>query len=153
MGSLLDELKRRRRVPGSVRLGICSFAALQATEPLMHALGLPEWTLEAVVAALGLGFPVTVLLSWTFHLRSTGVERTARRACTSGPVPEWNPVPPMRLGFYAIGMGQLKRGQRALDDLIARFSHSMPFRIAEVSAWRGDPRYRAFLRRLNLPTE
>ena len=82
-------------------------------------------------------------------------------------------------------LGHPPASKRALDDLIARFSHSMPFQIAEVCAWRGDadcafqwldradesrdigvafvtfspflasirgdPRYKAFLRRLNLP--
>jgi TolB-like protein len=84
-------------------------------------------------------------------------------------------------------LGHPLASQRALDDLIARFSHSMPFQIAEVCAWRGDPdcafewldraderrdlgvvmvtyspflasirgdpRYKAFLRRLNLPAD
>jgi len=84
MGSLLDELKRRRVFRAVFAWGIFSFAALQATEPLMHALGLPEWTLKAVVAALGLGFPITILLSWTFDLRSTGVERTAQAEPSPG---------------------------------------------------------------------
>jgi TolB-like protein len=77
VGSLFDELKRRRVFRAVVAWGIFSFAALQATEPLMHGLGLPEWTLKLVVALLGLGFPVTILLSWTFDLRSTGIERTS----------------------------------------------------------------------------
>ena len=84
MGSLLDELKRRRVFRAVFAWGIFSFAALQATEPLMHALGLPEWTLKAVVAALGLGFPITILLSWTFDLRSTGVERTVQAEPSPG---------------------------------------------------------------------
>ena len=81
-------------------------------------------------------------------------------------------------------LGHPAETQRALDDLVARFSHAWPFQIAEVCAWRGDldcafqwldraderkdlgiqfttyspflasirgdPRYDAFLRRLNL---
>jgi len=99
MGSLLDELKRRRVFRAVIAWGIFSFAALQATEPLMHALGLPEWTLKAVVAVLGLGFPITILLSWTFDLRSTGVERTAQAEPSSGAPSK------ARLGLALVALG------------------------------------------------
>ena len=99
MGSLLDELKRRRVFRAVFAWGIFSFAALQATEPLMHALGLPEWTLKAVVAALGLGFPITILLSWTFDLRSTGVERTAQAEPLPGAPSK------ARLALALVGLG------------------------------------------------
>jgi TolB-like protein/Tfp pilus assembly protein PilF len=73
----LAELRRRRvfRVLGGYGLG--AFAVLQITEPVMHALHLPDWVLTAVVATLALGFAVAVALAWVFDLHAGGLERTA----------------------------------------------------------------------------
>ena len=57
--------------------GVVSFAVLQVYEPLMHGLHLPDWTLSFVVVVLGMGFPVTAVLSWLFDLKASGIERTA----------------------------------------------------------------------------
>ncbi|MCX5732539.1 MAG: hypothetical protein NTY18_14590 [Deltaproteobacteria bacterium] len=65
----------------------------------MHAFGLPDWTLKIVVAALGLGFPITILLSWTFDLRSTGVERTAQAEPSPGALSK------ARLVLALVGLG------------------------------------------------
>jgi len=72
-----DELKRRRVFRALVGYGIAAFATLQIVEPVMHGLQWPEWVLSAVVIALGIGFPITVVLAWVFDLKTTGVERTS----------------------------------------------------------------------------
>lgn len=36
-------------------------------------------------------------------------------------------------------LGNRDESKRSLDELIARYSHNMPFQIAEVYAFRGDP--------------
>jgi hypothetical protein len=54
----IAELRRRRVFRALVGWGILSFAVLQVIEPIMHALGLSEWTLKVVVGLLALGFPV-----------------------------------------------------------------------------------------------
>lgn len=99
---LIAELRRRRVFRALLGWGIVSFAVLQVVEPLMHALDLPDWTLKPVVAVLGLGFPVTAVLAWTFDLTATGVVRTpldeaeADRSLT-GP----------RLAILLVGLGLL----------------------------------------------
>ena len=75
--SLFGELKRRRVIRALVGYGIASFAVLQVSEPVIHALHLPEWTLSFMVVALGAGFPIVVVLAWAFDVSSSGVERTA----------------------------------------------------------------------------
>src|SRR5216684_8609360 len=77
VSSWIGELKRRRVFRALVGYGIAAFAILQVIEPVMHGLQLPEWVLSAVVIALGVGFPITVVLAWVFDLKMTGVERTA----------------------------------------------------------------------------
>ena len=72
--SWLDEMKRRRVFRALVGYGIVSFAILQVVEPLMHGLNLPEWVLRATVVALGLGFPLTLVLAWAFDVNAGRIE-------------------------------------------------------------------------------
>src|SRR5882724_8569936 len=74
---LLAELKRRRVFRALVAYAIVVFAILQVVEPIMHGLALPDWTLSFVIIALGLGFPVVLVLAWLFDVSAAGVERTA----------------------------------------------------------------------------
>lgn len=198
MGALLDELKRRRVFRAVIAWGIFSFAALQATEPLMHAYS----TMRLGFYANGMGqlergrrafervleiapdhSSASGFLAQTYVLEGRPQEALSEAARSRGQE-QWR-VQAVALAEHALG--HPPASQRALDDLIARFSHSMPFQIAEVCAWRGDancafewldradesrdiavsfvtyspflasirgdPRYKAFLRRLNLPTE
>jgi len=75
-GGLLAELKRRRVFRVLLGYGLFSFAVLQVIEPVLHAYHLPDWTLTAVVTALAVGFPVSVILSWLFDLTTEGLVRT-----------------------------------------------------------------------------
>jgi adenylate cyclase len=59
-----------------VGYGLVTFALLQVIEPIIHALHLDDWILTVSVLALGLGFPVAVVLAWAFDIQPGGVERT-----------------------------------------------------------------------------
>jgi TolB-like protein/Tfp pilus assembly protein PilF len=72
--SLLAELKRRRVFRAMVGYGLVAFALLQVAEPIIHAVHLPEVTLSYMVVALGLGFPVVVVLAWAFDVSASGIE-------------------------------------------------------------------------------
>ena len=96
--SLFGELKRRRVIRALVGYGIMSFAVLQVSEPIIHALHLPEWTLSFMVVALGAGFPIVVVLAWAFDVSSSGVERTAP-AATAGELKG------ARLALVLVGLG------------------------------------------------
>lgn len=73
---LLGEVKRRR-VARSVLVYLASaFAILEATDILTPTLGLPDWTLQAVLVLLVLGIPVTAVISWTYDLTSGGFVST-----------------------------------------------------------------------------
>ena len=84
LGDLFAELKRRRVFRVMVGYGIFVLAVLQVVEPLMHGLHLPEWVLTAVIAALGVGFPVALVLAWLFDLTAQGVTRTSSSAGAGG---------------------------------------------------------------------
>ncbi|MFO0583084.1 MAG: tetratricopeptide repeat protein [Anaeromyxobacter sp.] len=73
--AFIAELQRRRVIRALAIWGVAAFAVLQVYEPVMHGLHLPEWTLSFVVVTLGLGFPVTAALAWSFDLTARGLER------------------------------------------------------------------------------
>jgi len=73
---LLAELKRRRVFRALLGYAIVAFAVLQVAEPVIHGLQLPDWTLSFVVVALGVGFPVLLVLAWVFDVSPSGIERT-----------------------------------------------------------------------------
>ena len=103
----VSELKRRRVIRALVGWGILAFAVLQVYEPVMHGLHLPDWTLSFVVLLLGVGFPITVALSWIFDLSAEGVSRTS-----PAPEPPGNQVVARRshrarLAFLLAAMGIL----------------------------------------------
>src|SRR3954469_12131693 len=67
-------MKRRRVFRALVTYAVVAFAVLQVIEPVMHGLSLPEWVLKATVIALGLGFPLTLVLAWAFDINGGRIE-------------------------------------------------------------------------------
>ena len=99
---LLAEFKRRRVFRALIAYGIAAFAVLQVSEPVSHALHLPEWTLTFMAVALGAGFPIVILLAWAFDVSPGGIERTTpvrsdRKAGLEG----------VRLTLILVGIGLL----------------------------------------------
>lgn len=64
--------------------GIVAAALVEVTEPVVHALHLPEWTLTFVVVALALGFPVVAVFAWA---SSSPVEATDGGDASAGAAP------------------------------------------------------------------
>jgi len=93
-GGWIEELKQRRVFRALLGYSIVSFAVLQVIEPVMHGFRLPEWVLAATVIALGLGFPVTLVLAWIFDVRGGRLETTL-------------PPPPKRGVLLLVGLGLL----------------------------------------------
>lgn len=54
------------------------FGLVQVADAVVPALGLPDWTLTALVVAAIAGFPVAILLSWLFDVTPEGLRRAAR---------------------------------------------------------------------------
>ena len=99
--SFFAELQRRRVFRVFVGYGVVAFGVLQAIEPIMHALHLPDVVLTYVVVGLGLGFPVAVVLAWAFDVNAGRIERTPVSDRTvSG-------VKGPRLALVLVGIGAL----------------------------------------------
>lgn len=74
--TFLDELKRRKVVRVALVYLAAAFAALEASEIIVERLGLPDWTVTALLVAAIAGFPLTVVLAWVFDLTAEGIQKT-----------------------------------------------------------------------------
>jgi predicted ATPase len=68
LATLFAELRRRKVVRISIAYGVFAGAAFQLADPVGRALRLPDWTLTAALIALAAGFPLVVILAWTFDI-------------------------------------------------------------------------------------
>ena len=57
---------------------IVAFVILQLGEITFQPLGLPNWTMVALIGAVILGFPVVIILAWLFDITPTGLRRDHR---------------------------------------------------------------------------
>ncbi len=71
---VLEEVRSRR--VGKVVAAYLAFAFAAAEAATLPGLSLPEWAVRVILGALVLGFPVTVVLAWTYDITPTGVVRT-----------------------------------------------------------------------------
>jgi TolB-like protein/Tfp pilus assembly protein PilF len=74
--AFLRELRRRRVYHVAAVYGAAAFVAAQGAEIFLPRLGLPDWTVTLVVVLAVAGFPVALILGWTFDLTPEGVRRT-----------------------------------------------------------------------------
>ena len=70
------ELRRRKVVRVLVAYVIGAWLLLQIGDTLFGLLELPGWTGKVLVAALALGFPLVLVLSWVFDITPHGLKKT-----------------------------------------------------------------------------
>ncbi len=75
-GRFFAQLKRRRVFSSAAVYGGATFAIIQAADFMIPALGLPQ-AVSSVIAVLALvGFPISMVLAWTFDVTPTGMKVT-----------------------------------------------------------------------------
>ncbi len=76
LAGLFAELKRRRVVRVLLAYGAFAFVAAEGADIFFPALGLPDWTVNAVAVLALAGAPVALVLSWVFDITPEGIRRT-----------------------------------------------------------------------------
>lgn len=76
--AFLQEAKRRKVYVSAVAYLGASVVIIELTGAVAEALLFPDWTSRLVTFLLVLGFPVVLILSWTFDITGKGVVRTER---------------------------------------------------------------------------
>ena len=78
----LQEMQRRKVFKVATVYAVVAWILLQLGEVTFEPLQLPQWALTVLVVTVILGFPVTVILAWTFDITEDGIVRT--RAAGTG---------------------------------------------------------------------
>jgi TolB-like protein/Flp pilus assembly protein TadD len=90
------ELKRRKVYRVAVAYAVIAWLLIQIATQTFPFFEIPAWTVRLIIVALGLGFPVALLLSWAFDLTPGGIKRTddLDEAKTPAPIPVAKPSVP-----------------------------------------------------------
>ena len=82
---LWAELRRRRVIRLLVIYAVAAWVVLQVVDVTFPMMGMPDWADRLVLALLGVGLVIGVVLAWTFDMTSAGVVRTAAVDTASPP--------------------------------------------------------------------
>jgi hypothetical protein len=72
----LSELKRRKVYRVAVVYSAVGWALLEAADLVLPRLDFPDWTVNAVLAVVLLGFPLALVFAWVFDFGPQGIVRT-----------------------------------------------------------------------------
>src|SRR3954469_1725812 len=71
---LFGELKRRNVYKVAVAYAVVAWLLVQVATQVFPFFEVPNWTVRLVVLLLVLGFPVALVLSWTFEITPEGIK-------------------------------------------------------------------------------
>ena len=74
--SFLTELKRRKVYRAALMYAGVGWVLLEFADVAFPRLGLPDWTVNLVLAMVLFGFPIAIVFAWIFDLSAQGVVRT-----------------------------------------------------------------------------
>src|SRR5207248_1333475 len=70
------ELKRRNVYKVAVAYAVVGWLLVQVTTQVFPIFEIPNWALRLIVLAIIIGFPVALVIVWTFELTPEGLKRT-----------------------------------------------------------------------------
>ena len=76
MTSFIAELRRRNVVKVAIASAIVAWLLIEIAATLLPAFGAPEWVLRVLILLVGMGFVLSLVLSWIYELTPDGIERT-----------------------------------------------------------------------------
>ena len=69
------ELKRRQVLRVAALYAAIAWLLIQVTDVVSEPLGLPGWLLKVMIWLLAIGFPVALVIAWSFELTPHGLQR------------------------------------------------------------------------------
>ena len=87
LNQLINELRSRGVYRVAAIYSAGAWALLQVADIIFPILGLPDWSVSAVLATAAIGFPVAIVVSWLFDITPEGlVEAPANKDLPARPV-------------------------------------------------------------------
>ena len=83
ISTFIAELKQRKVIRFSLVYMVVGWVIIQAADTVFPALNIPAWAVSLVVALTLLGFPIGLVLAWSFDITPQGVRRTDRKSARS----------------------------------------------------------------------
>ncbi len=74
------ELKRRRVYRVAAAYLVAGWVVVEVAAETFPYLGLPDWTVRAIIVMVGVGFPIALVLAWVFDVRTTPAADAAEEA-------------------------------------------------------------------------
>ena len=71
--SFFDELKRRNVIRVGVAYAAIAWLLAQVADLALDAFAAPDWALRALLIAMLVGFPITLVIAWVYELTPEGV--------------------------------------------------------------------------------
>lgn len=99
----LGELRRRKVIQVAVAYAVVAWLLVQVVVAIETPLSLPAWADTLVIVLLGLGLPITLVLSWAFNLTPGGIVRDRGGATT--PAPSSRSVEYVLIGALVVAVG------------------------------------------------
>ena len=73
--NFFGELKRRNVYKVAVAYAVVTWLLIQAASIILPTFEAPAWTMKVLIAALAIGFPISVILAWAFEITLEGIVR------------------------------------------------------------------------------
>lgn len=73
--SLFNELKRRNVFRVGIAYAVAAWVLLQVVDLVFEYITAPAWIMQVLMLALGIGFPLVLILAWVFELTPEGLKR------------------------------------------------------------------------------
>jgi len=70
------ELKRRNVYKVAVAYAVAGWALAQGIAQVFPVFGIPNWAIQMIVLTIVIGFPIALVIAWTFELTPEGIKRT-----------------------------------------------------------------------------
>ena len=81
--SLIRDLKNRKVFRSALAYAVVGWAVIQGGDILLPIYDAPRWSMQALVTLVLIGFPLFIVLAWSYDFTKSGLKRTVHDTATS----------------------------------------------------------------------
>jgi TolB-like protein/Tfp pilus assembly protein PilF len=133
--SFFSELKRRNVYKVAIAYAVVAWLLIQIATQVFPFFEIPNWAVRLVVLAIGIGFPIALVIAWAFELTPEGLKRTEDVDLATATQPPrhraWIFVviiaAAMSLGLFFLGRITAPTKQSGANDVSSKSIAVLPF--------------------------